>query len=1199
MTIAEYMRLKGELTGLLNDGKITQKEYESKLLILQANRGGDYNIIHSRMFSGIGKTAEKKPPQKKPPAKNPPAGKTGGMTVAEYEAAKKEMYRQYKEGKITNYAYIQWKKKNNPANQAPPPANPPGGKGTPPGGDGGDLEKRLREIYKEAEGDLKEKLREFQEKSAKKELEMREKLMKGEITMEEYANWGKGQVFQGKQWEQKIDQVTGTLLDANRQAMQIINDEKMGVFAENANYQAYELVQKSGLNLNFAIYDMDTVGRLIREQPELLPRKVVNGKKDKAWNRELIAKAVTQGVIQGESIPDLAKRIARDTASTNMKAMIRYARTAMTGAQNAGRMETLHRARDMGIKSKKTWLATLDKRTRHSHARLDGTTIDIDKEFKGDYGDLMYPGDPEGHPGDVYNCRCTLVYEYEGFENVDAERIAYNEYTDENGKEHREPYYVKDMTYQQWKNLREGNPPGDQGGRETPPAEPPAQTDAYGAVGGKAWGVYKGEIPEDIRAKIDAALTAGKGTRTPNEYWRDLVDGKEQNAEIEALMRQIGQGPQPKGGGVNLSEDTIKAIDGYIEGTGNKFTDKQIKEITAAMEKTDKPLYRVEDAQWMADGLKVGDEFTFDKPLKGFTQDMDGIRTVVAEGDDAGLYEETLVIFKTESGTEAMDISGISRNHAEEKESLVGGKFEVVSVEDGPEINGHKTRIMKIRQIDAEEDARAKEREAANKAYLEGKEAWSKQMTGEDLEALRDFTDGKLQKETNGWLRHNENDWKQGQEDDIEANIGRLDKAIEKEELKAKTTVYRGVEGDYLGLDFSDPQKLIGKTVEDRGFMSTTGSKDIAAGYGKGVVLEIEAPKGTHVAYADLAKEDREALLKHPGNIEYLLERGCELKFTGYTKEKDADGNEYLKMQCELVPRYKKRDKQIKDIMKSSTTAPLNDTQKKEFKTILEGMSDQNLAMYKDMVKFHKGSNYHDPAAGWYDPGKKIVEMDINKTKWENRAGRKDQAAWKVKFHEELHQLDHILGISQHYGWKGEATAAEDDYWRKATPEGKRLAAAITNDVQKYINRAIQEKNKGKKKPVPEVTDLRSPISAEQKKSFFGYLEDETKVGTRYSAESQKNRALASAFTDAVGLATKGKIHTQAEGYWGHDLNYCKSLGMSGATSETYAEIGSHLMRGDTEALAALEEYMPETIREYKRVMREQAEFMRKNKIHY
>ena len=565
------------------------------------------------------------------------------------------------------------------------------------------LGKELKKVYGEASKEIQAELDAYLKKFGPEIHDLEAKTIDGTITEDEMKHL-KLMTLQKNILNQKADQLSGMMLNANKKAMGMINGEQLHVFAENANWQSYQLTQDTKMNLMFSVYDEHTAAKLLKDKPELLPRKEVKGQKDKAWNRKIIAGAVLQGVIQGDSIPKLAKRIAVQTGETNMKAMTRYARTAMTSAQNSGRQEMLQKAKGMGIKCKKVWLATLDSRTRDAHGRLDGQKVDVDDDFQSDFGPIKFPGDLSSKgsvPANIYNCRCTLVYDYEGFPNDPTadQRISYDEYyteeTDADGKKHkvlhRESKLITDMSYDEWKTAK---------------AEPPAQTDAYGAVGGKAWGVYKGEIPEDIRAKIDVALTAGKGTRTLNEYWRDLVDGKEQNAEIEALMRQIGQGPQLKDGGVNLSEDTIKAIDGYIEGTGNKFTDKQIKEIKAAMEKTDKPLYRVEDAQWMADGLKVGDEFTFDKPLKGFTQDMDGIRTVVAEGDDAGLYEETLVIFKTEGGTEAMDISGISRNHAEEKESLVGGKFEVVSVEDGPEINGHKTRIIKIRQIDAEEDAR-------------------------------------------------------------------------------------------------------------------------------------------------------------------------------------------------------------------------------------------------------------------------------------------------------------------------------------------------------------------------------------------------------------------------------------------------------------------------------------------------------------
>ena len=60
----------------------------------------------------------------------------------------------------------------------------------------------------------------------------------------------------------------------------------------------------------------------------------------------------------------------------------------------------------MGIEIQKEWVCTHDDRTRPSHLELDGERRDLDEEFS---NGLQYPGDPNGDPSEVYNCRCTLV----------------------------------------------------------------------------------------------------------------------------------------------------------------------------------------------------------------------------------------------------------------------------------------------------------------------------------------------------------------------------------------------------------------------------------------------------------------------------------------------------------------------------------------------------------------------------------------------------------------------------------------------------------------------------------------------------------------------------------------------------------------------------------------------------------------------
>ena len=303
------------------------------------------------------------------------------------------------------------------------------------------MERKMRRIYRQAQREIIEKLNAHTQRMYALDAQKRADVESGKITPQQYKNWLIGQQFTQKQWKDKVDSVATTLLYANQQANAIVEGEKRAVFGENATYAAYEMEHGMGRDLSFSVYDSATVTKLLREDPELLPRRVVNGQKDKAWNRQKISAAVTHGIIQGESIPQIAKRIAKQTASSNMTAMTRYARTAMTSAQNAGRMEAMHHAQEMGIKVQKKWLATLDNRTRDAHAMLDGQVQDVDKPFQSELGPIMFPGDPSADPGNVYNCRCTLQW-------------IYPEYVPKTAGQRRDNIsgeLIKDMTYAEWK----------------------------------------------------------------------------------------------------------------------------------------------------------------------------------------------------------------------------------------------------------------------------------------------------------------------------------------------------------------------------------------------------------------------------------------------------------------------------------------------------------------------------------------------------------------------------------------------------------------------------------------------------------------------------------------------------------------------------------------------------------------------------
>lgn len=86
------------------------------------------------------------------------------------------------------------------------------------------------------------------------------------------------------------------------------------------------------------------------------------------------------------------------------------ARTEMNGAANRTSNATagaLHES----VPLLKTWLATMDDRTRDAHADADGQQVPFDEPFDVDGEELDYPGDPAGSAENTINCRCACVYD--------------------------------------------------------------------------------------------------------------------------------------------------------------------------------------------------------------------------------------------------------------------------------------------------------------------------------------------------------------------------------------------------------------------------------------------------------------------------------------------------------------------------------------------------------------------------------------------------------------------------------------------------------------------------------------------------------------------------------------------------------------------------------------------------------------------
>lgn len=309
------------------------------------------------------------------------------------------------------------------------------------------LERRIAKLYREAGEELQATIDAYFEQFKKRDEEM--KALIGTVqngkewTEADYKQWRLNQIARGERYQAMRDKVAHRVTDANAVAVSYTNDATPGIYSLNRNYSAYTIEQVAG-NVGFDLWDEQTVKRLAVEQPDLMPyyppKRALKRGIDLAYGKKQITASVTSSILQGKSIKHMADDLQKRITTMSRDSAIRTARTAVTGAQSAGRMDSYAAAEKMGIKLKKEWLATLDARTRHSHAMLDGEQVAQDKKFS---NGCRFPGDPQGPPWEIYNCRCTLIAAVEGVDTSTAQRRARNADTGQTE-------VISNMTYSEW-----------------------------------------------------------------------------------------------------------------------------------------------------------------------------------------------------------------------------------------------------------------------------------------------------------------------------------------------------------------------------------------------------------------------------------------------------------------------------------------------------------------------------------------------------------------------------------------------------------------------------------------------------------------------------------------------------------------------------------------------------------------------------
>ena len=269
------------------------------------------------------------------------------------------------------------------------------------------MEKRLSAIYSVSYKKIQSKMLKFAKGIDGKASELLKAIKEAKTETEEkaaknaYLQYFKKEVVKSKAFKDLSAEIALDLFNTNTEASAYINSQTPEIYALNYNWINQQLAKDIPDFLSQQITPEEA------EKYGDLTMQTVSKAKDTKWNENNIKKSVIVGASLLLGANAIMKRSAKVTVEKNRNSASMHNSGMGTDAENKARLDGMYRAEDMGNSITKIWIATLDNRTRDSHAALDGAEIALDEIF--DNG-CSRPRDPNGTPAEVCNCRCSLKY---------------------------------------------------------------------------------------------------------------------------------------------------------------------------------------------------------------------------------------------------------------------------------------------------------------------------------------------------------------------------------------------------------------------------------------------------------------------------------------------------------------------------------------------------------------------------------------------------------------------------------------------------------------------------------------------------------------------------------------------------------------------------------------------------------------------
>lgn len=251
-----------------------------------------------------------------------------------------------------------------------------------------ETEKALIAEYKRALTDMKKELATMYEKYSKD----------GSLTFAEMAKYHR---LEGMISE--VNSQMNATYTANRAAT---NQLAKNCYEESYYRTGYSIEQAAQAKLSYTMLNPKTIQASI-ENPIAGLKLSETLSQNRAQVITKLKSNITQGLIKGESYAKMAKRMNEVLGGDAVKAM-RVARTEAARNYSQGSLAAMEHAISKGVSIRKEWIATLDERTRDTHAAMDGVIVDADKNFRLPSGAQGPAPRMTGVAAEDINCRCAL-----------------------------------------------------------------------------------------------------------------------------------------------------------------------------------------------------------------------------------------------------------------------------------------------------------------------------------------------------------------------------------------------------------------------------------------------------------------------------------------------------------------------------------------------------------------------------------------------------------------------------------------------------------------------------------------------------------------------------------------------------------------------------------------------------------------------